>query len=112
MWVIKRDVGSAAYFGAYEWEREQRNAVRFASRRLAKENAGYAAETNSGVRVVRLVRKASQRKAWGVVERWMVKHGLGDHVGTIAHEELANRIARHNKGCDAKPGAGEEMSDA
>ena len=56
VYVLKRRT-TASYFGAYEWERSQRDAVRF-TRRLARTTMAIAAKNNTEVRIVRLRRRA------------------------------------------------------
>lgn len=34
----------------------------------------------------------SNRPAWDLVSAWLVKYGLGEHAGTVMHEDLANQI--------------------
>lgn len=56
MWIVKRRA-TARYLGAYEWVRSQKDAVRFNSRRAAKDAVGVASLQNTGTRIVRLVRE-------------------------------------------------------
>lgn len=32
------------------------------------------------------------REVWGVIESWLVEHGMREHAGTIMHEALTNKV--------------------